>query len=75
MRNLQEELKETRKRIEELNAVFIKEMDDKFTQSEENIKLRVEDGESSQELLKSLNIDLSKIMEYNQAGTKKLKTH
>ena len=71
MHNIQEELNEARTRIAELNAVFIKEQDRKFAQSEENIKRKVEDGESAQELLKSLNIDLSKITAYNDAEAKK----
>jgi hypothetical protein len=46
-------------------------MDKKFAQSDENMKRRMEDFDSSQELLKSINMDLSKITEYNETDTKK----
>ena len=46
-------------------------MNKKFAQKEEGIKRRIEDSDSSQELLKSMKIDLSKIEEYNQIETKK----
>ena len=45
-RNLQDELNDARNRILERNEVFIKEMAEKFAQSEENIKRRIEDSES-----------------------------
>ena len=71
MHNLQEELNESRNRIVELNTNFVEDMDKKFAISQENKKRRMEDGESSQELLKTLNIDLTKITEYNQADAKR----
>jgi hypothetical protein len=71
LHNLQEELNESRNRIVELNTSFIEDMDKKFAISQENRKRRMEDGESSQELLKTLNIDLTKITEYNQADAKR----
>jgi hypothetical protein len=69
--NLQNEINEARNRIVEFNASFIKEMDKKFAQKEESAKRRIEDSDSSQELLKSMNMGLSKIEEYNQTETKK----
>jgi hypothetical protein len=71
VRNLQNEINEARNRIGELNESFVKEMEMKFAQKEEGIKRRIEDSDSSQVLLKSMNIDLSKIEEYNQTETKK----
>jgi len=71
LHNLQEELNESRNRIVELNTNFVEDMDKKFAISQENKKRRMEDGESSQELLKTLNIDLTKITEYNQADAKR----
>ena len=71
MHNLQEELNESRNRIVELNTSFIEDMDKKFAILQENRKRRMEDDESSQELLKTLNIDLTKITKYNQADSKR----
>ncbi len=54
-----------------LNENFIENMDKKFALSQEDRKRRIEDSESSQELLKTLNIDLTKITEYEQADAKR----
>jgi hypothetical protein len=69
--NLQNQINEARNRVVELNASFVKEMEMNFAQKEESVKRRTEDSDSSQELLKSMNIDLSKIDEYNHSETKK----
>ena len=71
MHNLQNEINEARNRIVEFNASFVKEMEMNFAQKEESLKRRIEDSDSSQELLKSMNIDLSKIDGYNLSETKK----
>ncbi len=65
------ELKSARNHIVELNDRFVTETEKKFNLLQESRKRRTEDAESAQELLKSLNMDHSKMAEYDQADEKR----
>lgn len=65
MHNLQDELNQARNRIAELNSNFMQEMERNFANSEEGRKRRIEDAESSLELFRNMNIDLSRIKEHD----------
>jgi hypothetical protein len=71
LRNLQEALNQARNRIAELNSNFMQEMEKKFANSEEGHKRRIEDAESSLDLFRNMNIDLSRIKEHDELESKK----
>jgi hypothetical protein len=71
MHNLKEELDDARNRIDKLNVDFVKELDQKFALSKQGKKRITDDGKAWQDLLKSMNIDLSKILEHSKADAKK----
>ncbi len=73
MRNLQNELIEAKNHVDELSSNFIKDMDKKFALSEEGNNRRIEDTETSLELLKNMNLDLAKIREFDDNEPKKAK--
>ena len=71
MRDIREELVKARNEIQKLDAEFKEELKKDFALSNEGTRRRVEDGKGWEELLKSMPVDLSKLLEHDKADAKR----
>jgi hypothetical protein len=71
MRDIKEELEKARSEIRKLDAEFIEELKKDFELSKEGTRRRLEDGKGWEELIKSMPVDLSKLLEHDKADAKK----
>ena len=71
MRDLREELEKARNEIRKLDAEFIEELKKDSVLSKEGMRRRVEDGKAWEELLKSMPVDLSKLLDHDKADAKR----
>jgi hypothetical protein len=71
MRDLREELEKARNQIRKLDAEFTEETKKEFALLKEGMRRREEDGKGWEELLKSMPVDLSKLLEHDKADERR----
>lgn len=71
MRDLREELEKARNQIRKLDAEFTEETKKEFALLNEGMRRREEDGKGWEELLKSMPVDHSKLLEHDKADERR----
>lgn len=72
-KSAREELDKARAEIKRLEAIYKEELDKEYAVLEEGTRRKTEDGKAWEELLQAVPIDVSAILEHNQADAEKAK--
>ncbi len=74
MNNFKQELDEARNQIRKLDAAYIEELKSESALAQGGRKRKIEDGKTWNDLLKTLNVDLSKLLDHEKVDARKAET-